>query len=129
MPAVLWNLAIASEQLGQLQDAEQYFNRLVKIAPDFEDAAFRLGFLQIQRGEYASAVDSFEACVNRRPDWIEALLNLGLACWKFEDLDTASATFERVLALQWSNTDALRALLAIAIERKDTSKVGTILDA
>jgi tetratricopeptide (TPR) repeat protein len=98
----------------------------VKVQPDFEDAAFRLGFLQLQRGEYAGSVDSFEICVKRRPDWIEALLNLGLACWKFEDLETANATFERVLALQPLNPDALRALVTIAIERKDHQRAWTL---
>jgi len=73
----------------------------------------------LQRGEFASAVDSFETCLKKRKDWPEALLNLGLACWKFEDLDAATETFNRVLALQPKNTDALRALIAIAIERKD----------
>jgi tetratricopeptide (TPR) repeat protein len=50
---------------------------------------------------------------------VEALLNLGLACWKFEDLDAATETFNRVFAIQPKNIDALRALTAIAIERKD----------
>jgi protein O-GlcNAc transferase len=50
------------------------------------------------------------------------LLNLGLACWKFQDLDTATQTFERILSLQPQNTDALHALIAIAVERKDHSR-------
>ena len=95
--------------------------------PDFEDAAFRLGFLQLQRGEFASAVDSFETCLKKRKDWVEALLNLGLACWKFEDLDAATETFNRVLALQPKNIDALRALIAIAIERKDHKRAWDLL--
>ena len=71
-------------------EAEPYFEKLVALQPDFEDAAFRLGYLQLQRAEYAGAVDSFETCLKTREDWVEALLNLGLACWKFEDLDAAT---------------------------------------
>src|SRR6202035_5441643 len=41
------------------------------------------------------------------------------ACWKFEDLETAAETFGRVLTLQPHNGDAIVALIAIAIERKD----------
>ena len=74
--------------------------KLLALKADWEDAAFRLGFLQLQRGEYAGAVDSFEICLKKRKDWVEALLNLGLAFWKFEDLDGAAQTFNRVLALQ-----------------------------
>ncbi len=101
------------------EDAERRFEKLLAVKSDWEDAAFRLGFLQLQRGEYAGAVDSFEVCLNKRRDWVEALINLGLAFWKFEDLDGAAQTFHRVLTLQPANTDALRALTAIAIERKD----------
>src|SRR5207237_1657241 len=102
-PSLLWNLALLSEKENRADQAEQYFERLVKRQPDWQDAAFRLGFLQLQRGEFAGAVDSFELALKKRPDWIEGLLNLGLACWKFEDLESAQRTFERVLALQNQN--------------------------
>jgi tetratricopeptide (TPR) repeat protein len=84
--------------------------------------------MQLQREEYAGAVDSFELCLRARPDWLEALLNLGLACWKFEDLDTAAQTFERVLAIDRNNGDAMRALVAIAIERKDHQHAWDLLE-
>ena len=92
-----------AEREGNAEGAERAFEKLVAAKPDWEDAAFRLGFLQLQRGEFAGAVDSFEICLKKRRDWVEALLNLGLACWKFEDLETASETFNRVLSLQPQN--------------------------
>jgi tetratricopeptide (TPR) repeat protein len=119
IPGVLWNLALLSEKEGRAEEAEELLTRLVKAQPDWEDAAFRLGFLQLQRGEFAGAVDSFEICLKKDQNWMEALLNLGLACWKFEDLETAEKTFARALTLQPSSPDAIRALAAIAIERKD----------
>ena len=42
-----------------------------------------------------------------------------LHCWKFEDLETAAEAFARTLNLQAHNADALNAMIAIAIERKD----------
>ena len=110
------------EREGRAEEAERHFAKLVGLKPDWEDAAFRLGFLQIQRGDFAAAVDSFELCIKQRGDWVEALVNLGLACWKFQDLDSATQTFEKILSLQPQNTDALRALTAIAIERKDHNR-------
>jgi tetratricopeptide (TPR) repeat protein len=118
-PGLLWNLALLAERESRAEEAERLFAKLVGLKPDWEDAAYRLGFLQLQRGDFAAAVDSFELCTKQRGDWVEALLNLGLACWKFQDLDTAAETFGRILSLQPQNADALRALTAIAIERKD----------
>ena len=50
---MLWNLALLAEREGNLEQAEQHFEKLLAVKSDWEDAAFRLGFLQLQRGEYA----------------------------------------------------------------------------
>jgi tetratricopeptide (TPR) repeat protein len=76
----------------------------------------------LHRGDYAGAVDGFEISLKKRKDWVEALLNLALATWKFGDLDAAEATYQRVLALKPSHIDALRALAALALERKDVKR-------
>src|SRR5262249_48530199 len=93
--------------------------KLVKLKPDWEDAAFRWGCLLLQRGEYARAVDAFEISLKKRKDSVEALLNLALANWKFGDADAARATYQRLLAPKPLPTDALRGLAALALERKD----------
>src|ERR1019366_411473 len=104
---------------GDVQEAEKLFEKLVATQPTWEDAAFRLGYLQLQRAEYARAVGSFETCLKKRGDWIEALVNLGLASWKFEDLETAARTFRRVLSLDPKNEDAMRSLAAVLIDQKN----------
>ncbi len=126
MPGVLWNMAISADQSRQSDRAVEYFARLVKIAPGFEDAAFRLGFLQLQRGEYADASRSFEICVAQRSNWTEALSNLGLAYWKSENLEGAENAFENVRAIDPKNADAMRALLAIAVERRSLDSAWNI---
>ena len=66
MPGALWNLAIAAEREGNAQEAEEIFERLVKVQPDWQDAFFHLGYLRLKRGEFAGAVDCFEACLKQR---------------------------------------------------------------
>ena len=80
LPGALWNLALAGGARRQSRRSRNSSSKSWSpLKPDFEDAAFRLGFLQLQRGEYASAVDSFETCLKKSKDWVDALLNLGLA--------------------------------------------------
>jgi tetratricopeptide (TPR) repeat protein len=57
--------------------------------------------------------------VEKRPDWPEAQLNLGLACWNMGDLEGASKAFEGVLAANSHSIDAVRGLAALAVERSD----------
>jgi tetratricopeptide (TPR) repeat protein len=90
--------------------------------PVWQDASFRLGYLRLKRGEFAGAVDSFEACLKQRTDWPEALLNLGVASWKFGDLDGAASAFRQVLSINAKHPDALRYLAAVAIEQKNSSE-------
>jgi tetratricopeptide (TPR) repeat protein len=119
---VLWNLVLAAERDGNTGETEKLLERLLVVEPERQDARFRLGYLQLQRGEYAGAVDSFEACLKKRRDWLEARLNLGLACWKFGDLDAAAATFRVVLAINPKQAEALRSLAAVAIEQKNAAE-------
>src|SRR5262249_17387856 len=123
IPGLLWNLALLAERENKHQEAELCLEKLAKLKPDWEDAAFRLGYWQLERGEYAGAVDNFEAFLKKRKDSAEALLNLGLAHWKFGDTAGAAEAYGRVLALKPANgtaqTAALRALAAMAIEAGD----------
>ncbi len=59
LPGALWNLAIAAEREGNAAEAEKLLERLVAVEPDWHDAAFRLGYLRLKRGEFAGAVDCF----------------------------------------------------------------------
>ena len=119
-PGLLWNLALLAEREGRAEEAEQHFTKLVGLKPDWEDAAYRLGFCS---SSVAITPPPWIASrSHKQRGTVEALLNLGLACWKFQDLDTAAQTFERILSLQPENPDALRALIAIAIERKDQNR-------
>lgn len=110
-----------AEREDRLDEAESLLRRLVAVNPDWEDAAFRLGFLQLKKGKYADAARSFEICLQKQPTALEPLLNQALAYWKGGDLRAATTTYQKILALDPSHLDAMRALTAIAIERKDAN--------
>ena len=76
----------------------------------------------VKLDELPGAKARFEACLKKRRDWLEARLNLGLACWKFGDLEAAAATLRVVLAINPKQADALRSLAAVAIEQKNAGE-------
>ena len=118
--AALWNLALVLEQERSFADAEKLHTRLLNQAPDAphaEDSRFRLGCLRLELGDFRGAAESFDACLWKRKDWAEALLNTGIANWKLGELDAAQDAFERCLEAQPRSTEALRALAAMALER------------
>jgi tetratricopeptide (TPR) repeat protein len=58
-------------------------------------------------------------CVSKRPDWLEALINLGLAQRRTGDLESAKASFTQAVTCQPQSTEALRGLAAVATEQGD----------
>lgn len=116
----LWNLALVLEQEHSFADAEKLYTHLLEQTPDAphaEDSRFRLGCLRLDLGDFRGAAEAFEACLWKRKDWAEALLNTGIANWKLGEVDAAQDAFQRCLAAQPRSTEALRALAAMALER------------
>jgi len=71
------------------------------------------------RGDTAGSIEPFRVCVSKRPDWLEALINLGLAQRRAGDLESAKASFTQAVACHPQSTDALRGLAAVATDQGD----------
>ena len=116
----LWNLALVLEQERSFAEAEKLYTHLLDQAPNAphaEDSRFRLGCLRLDLGDFKGAVEAFDACLWKRKDWAEALLNTGIANWKLGEIDAAQDAFQRCVAAQPHSTEALRALAAMALDR------------
>ena len=115
----LWNLAIVQERLGNPSETEKCIEKLVEVDPEREEAWFRVGYLRLLRGDAAGSIEPFRVCVSKRSDWLEALMNLGVAQRRLDDLEAAKATFTRAVAQHPQSADALRALAAVAVDQGD----------
>jgi protein O-GlcNAc transferase len=127
--SALWNLAILHEEDGHPEKAEAVYLRLIAIKHRSEEAAFKLGYLRFQRGNFVGAVEAFETCLIEQPNWRAAVLNLSLAQWRCGDRTLATATLEGALA---QNPDTLRLRANLAIdggEWKTTQDVEAQLSA
>ena len=116
---MLWNLALVLEQQGERNRAEKYYGNIPSDAPEWCDAAFRLGYLRLLRGDFAASAQNFEACIERRPDWPEAHLNAGIAHARSNHSEDAKRCFQEALMLRPDSSDAVRGLAALALEELD----------
>jgi tetratricopeptide (TPR) repeat protein len=122
LPGVHWNLGLAHEQLGDTQSAEKLYAQVPANSADSDDAAFRIGHLRLQRADYPGSIQAFEACLEKRPNWPEARLNLGIAHWRSGDKDKARACFQELTASGADSKEALRGLAALSLDNKDYDK-------
>ena len=118
-PGTLWNLAILNEKEGKAEESEHLLAKLVAKKPDGEDAAFRLGYLHLERKNAASAVPAFEASLRKNGQWPEALYNLGLALRWTGNLEGAIDNFKKAIKIDPANREALQALEETAIHKGD----------
>jgi tetratricopeptide (TPR) repeat protein len=117
--AAAWNLALALEQLGERQWAEKHYGKIPETAPEWCDACFRKGYLQLLRGAFAASAAAFEACVAKRPEWPEPYLNAGIAYSRLGNADAARRSLTEALMIRPDSLDAARGLAALALEQQD----------
>jgi tetratricopeptide (TPR) repeat protein len=111
-----------AERQGQLDQAEALYAKLVAKNPTLENAWFRLGYLQLQRGNNTGSIGAFEACLLKQADWPEAEINLSMAHSNAGDFDQADAVLRKLLARHPDSVEALKGLAAIALKRDDREK-------
>ena len=79
----------------------------------------RIGYARLLRGDAAGSIEPFRVCVSKRPDWLDALVNLGVAQRRLGDLEAAKTAFTQAAARHPESIDALRGLAAVAVDQGD----------
>jgi len=74
-----FNLGVALERLGKMQEAICYYEQALRISPDFYTAQNNLGSALLQADRGPEAIGHYEQAVRIRPDFAEAHYNLGIA--------------------------------------------------
>jgi protein O-GlcNAc transferase len=99
MPTISEALAIAVQhhQEARFREAETIYRQILAADPNHPDAWHLLGLVACQFGNYQAGVDCMQRALAFRPDWAQALFNLGNA-WKNQgNLDEATASYQKAV--------------------------------
>ncbi len=96
--------------------AEGYLSRAYLIAPDNYQVNHALGYLELERGNFPQAIEYLKATVLIKADYKKGWHNLGLAYAKNGQPAQAKTAWQKVLALDPTDTRAKQALSSIAIQ-------------
>jgi tetratricopeptide (TPR) repeat protein len=78
--ATLWNkTGIAYHQLGQLDKAKKYYERAVKLKPNYAEAQNNIGTVYYAQKSYRRAVSAYKKALKLHPDSASIHMNLGTA--------------------------------------------------
>jgi tetratricopeptide (TPR) repeat protein len=111
-------LSVLDEQ-GEYAEAEIVCTRFLETKLDQPEIWFRLGYLKLIGDKFAEAADAFDHSVQLRPRWIEAELNLALACLNNKQTEKAEKLLETLQVREPKNAEVTKGLAAIALDRPD----------
>jgi len=117
--AQAWNyLGLAHHYARQSGEAEKTYRRALLIDHDLSEAHYNLGCLYLEQKKNDAAKNEFFAYTLRRANSLDALLKLGAAQLRLNDLSPAEKTFQDALRLSPQNPEALNGLGCIRAHQR-----------
>ncbi len=99
-------IAVKHQQAGQLVQALQMYNEILRVDPQQPDAWHLAGALCHQIGKPKDAIEYMKRAVSLRPDRVDYHFNLGAVCLTAGQSKEAVAHCERALELDPNSADA-----------------------
>jgi tetratricopeptide (TPR) repeat protein len=98
--AIMANKAgIAYHQLADLENARKYYERAIKLSPDYAEAINNLGTVYYARKSFRRAISQYRKALRIRPDSAAFLANLGTAYFARKEYALASSTYVEALRI------------------------------
>jgi type IV pilus assembly protein PilF len=105
----LLNAGVCVGSVGDVVDAERYFNRALAIRPNMPEALLQLGNLAYDRGDYAQALALVQRYLGVNPPSPE-ILWLGFRAERKLGDNTAAAGYARRVETEFPNSDQAQSM-------------------
>jgi tetratricopeptide (TPR) repeat protein len=109
----IFNLAVKNHQNNNLQDAQNYYKKVLKMDPDFAAAHSNLGVVYKILGKHQKAKDCYEKAIEINPGFADAHSNLGNLLKKLGKNQKAKDCYEKTIEINPGFADAHNNLGAI----------------
>ena len=86
----------ANSSKGNYQVAIQYFDKSIKLKPDYATYYAR-GKAKQKSGDYEGAIQDYEKVIKRKPDYAEAYFQLGMTQVRLDNYAVAGNHFEKAI--------------------------------
>lgn len=104
--AALLTEAVAHHQAGRLNEAEQLYDKVLKLDRRNLDALNLKGLIANQRGRHAAALDLFDRCIAVAASFPDAHFNKAIALMGLGRGEDALRSYRKVMQLQPANANA-----------------------
>ena len=116
-PTALYLYGLLSFETGQVETALRLLSRVTVLRPDHAQARITLANIQHWRGDYAKAVENYQAVVKREPEHLAAQVGLAKALRDEGEFDAAAAAARAALDIDLDCAAAHETLATIFTAR------------
>ena len=103
----VFEFAVKAYQAGKLTEAEQLCLKILTADPDSAPTLNLLAVINSAFGRNDMALSNIDRALSLRPDFVEALINRGIALYQLKRFADALADYDRAIALRPDHADAL----------------------
>ena len=102
----IFNLAVKNHQESKTDIAQELYNQVLKINPNYTNAHYNLGVTFKELGENQKAKDCFEKTIEINPNYTNAHNNLGNIFQELGEYQKAKDCFEKTIEINPNYTNA-----------------------
>jgi tetratricopeptide (TPR) repeat protein len=99
-------LGLAMSAEGKNKEAINHFNQALLLNPDYANAYFNRGMINIKSGQYKEALQDFSETIRLKPDYIPAYFNRAIALSKIGKYHLAIDDYSEIIRLKPDHADA-----------------------
>jgi tetratricopeptide (TPR) repeat protein len=103
----VFEFALKAYQMGKLAEAEQLCLKILSADPDSAPTLNLLAVIHSASGRNDAALSNADRALSLRSDFVEALVNRGIALYGLKHFGDALADYDRAIALRPDDADAL----------------------
>ena len=96
---ILNNLGTAYKELGQVDKAINFYEKIIKINPNHTNAQYNLGVIFYKLRKYDKAKIFFKKTVEVQPNYAIAFLNLGNVNAELKEYENAVSNYQKAIEI------------------------------
>ena len=94
-----FDLAVQNHQNNNLQDAQNYYQKVLALDPNYVPALNNLGNILLELGEHQKAKECYEKAIEIDPNYANAHNNLGIIFYGFGEIQKAKDCYEKAIKI------------------------------
>lgn len=98
-PVLANKIGIAYHQLLELDSARKWYEKAIRLRPEYAEAVNNLGTIYYAKKSYRRAISQYKKALRFEPDSASILSNLGTAYFARRNYDLAYVTYQQALKL------------------------------